>query len=165
MEFLEKNLEDIIFQTTSDDLQQRGLYVRGKRYRQLRIGNYGIADMVTVKKEYLEDTHYPIPVINITVYEFKKNLIDTDTLLQASRYVKGIQRYLDLREKFLNDVINFEIVLVGKTISKGTDFTFLSDFIEDLRVYTYDYNFDGIKFEKHSDWYLTEEGFKLCQKD
>jgi hypothetical protein len=159
MEFLEKNLEDIIFKTSSNDLQERGLYVRGKRYRQLRIGNYGIADMVTINKAYLEDTHYPIPVINITIFEFKKNFIDTDTLLQASRYVKGIQRYFDIHNKFLNDIVNFKIVLVGKNISKGTDFTFLSDFIEDLRVFTYDYNFDGIKFIEHSGWYLTEEGF------
>ena len=159
MEFLEKNLEDIIFETSSDDLKERGLYVRGKRYRQLRIGNYGIADMVTIDKDYLEDTHYPIPVINITVFEFKKNLIDTDTLTQASRYVKGIQRYFDLHEKFLNDIVNFRIVLVGKTISKGNDFTFLSDYVENLGVFTYDYNFDGINFEKHSGWFLTKEGF------
>ena len=159
MEFLEKNLEDIIFKTSTNDLRKRGLYVRGKRFRQLRIGNYGIADMVTINKGYLEDTHYTIPVINITVYEFKKNLIDTDTLLQASRYVKGIQRYFDLREKFLNKEVNFRIVLVGKTICKKDDFAFLSDFAKNLDIYTYDYNFDGIKFEIRSGWFLTEEGF------
>jgi hypothetical protein len=159
MEFLEKNLEDIIFKTSSNDLRKRGLYVRGKRFRQLRIGNYGIADMVTINKGYLEDTHYTIPVINITVYEFKKNLIDTDTLLQASRYINGIKRYFYKHEKFINKEINFKIVLVGKTISKSDDFTFLSDFIKDLQVYTYDYNFDGIKFTERSGWFLTEEGF------
>jgi hypothetical protein len=159
MEFLEKNLEDIIFKTSSYDLRKRGLYVSGKRFRQLRIGDYGIADMVTIDKEYLNYPDSAYSVINITVFEFKKNLINTDTLLQASRYVKGIQRYFYKHEKFINKEINFKIVLVGKTIAKGADFTFLSDFVDNLEVFTYDYNFDGIKFESHSGWFLTQEGF------
>jgi hypothetical protein len=159
MEFLEKNLEDIIFETSSDDLGNRGLYVSGKRFRQLRIGNYGIADMVTIDKDYLNYPDSTYSVINITVFEFKKKLINTDTLAQASRYIKGIKRYFYKHEKFINKEINFKIILVGKTISKGDDFTFLSDFIEHLEVYTYEYNFDGIKFTEHSGWFLTEEGF------
>jgi hypothetical protein len=47
MNFLEKNLEDIIFETHENKLRDRGLEISGKKLRQLRIGNYGIADMIT----------------------------------------------------------------------------------------------------------------------
>ena len=50
MKFLEKDLEEIIFETSNKELNERGLFVYGKKYRQLRIGNYGVADLVVVDR-------------------------------------------------------------------------------------------------------------------
>ena len=50
MKFLEKDLEDIIFEAPREELAKRGLHIEGKMYRQLRIGNYGIADLVTIQR-------------------------------------------------------------------------------------------------------------------
>ena len=49
MNFLEKNLEDIIFETDNVDLRKRDLFIFGKKKRQVRIGNYGTCDTMVVK--------------------------------------------------------------------------------------------------------------------
>ena len=159
MEFLEKNLEDIIFETPSDNLGDRGLYVSGKRYRQLRIGGYGIADMVTIDKEYINYPHTCYTILHITVFELKKNKLDESSLCQASRYIKGIKRYLKQRDIFNNFPIEYKIVLVGKTLNMNSSFVYLTDFVENLEVFTYEYKFNGINFIDHSGWHLKDEGF------
>ena len=45
MTFLEKDLEQIIFETPKEKLQEKGLVIKGKLLRQIKIGNYGIADL------------------------------------------------------------------------------------------------------------------------
>lgn len=50
-DFLEKTLEDIIFETSNDDLKERGLWICGNKKRQVKIGNYGIADLITCNIE------------------------------------------------------------------------------------------------------------------
>lgn len=68
MNFLEKNLEDIIYETNNKYLRERGLFINGIKKRQLRIGNYGIADIVTFKKgDYCEDLKYQ-STCDITIF-------------------------------------------------------------------------------------------------
>ena len=63
MKFLEKDLEQIIFESGRDSLRERGLSISGKLLRQLRIGNYGIADLVEfVRPQYeLPDRQFFVP--------------------------------------------------------------------------------------------------------
>ena len=84
MKFLEKNLEDIIWEASNEKLQERGLNISGKKLRQLRIGNYGIADLVTFDRDYYH-TEYLHPFLNITVYELKKNV---EPPRQIEQYIK-----------------------------------------------------------------------------
>jgi hypothetical protein len=156
MEFLEKNLEDIIFETSTEDLLSRNLKVSGKRYRQLRIGSYGVADLVTLEKvNQFEDT-----ILQITVYELKKDKINISSLSQASRYVTGIKRYFEQNNKFVFTEIDYKIVLVGKNIETSGDFVYLTDFLAtSVDCYTYDYKFDGLSFKLHYGWKMKDEKF------
>ena len=52
MKFFEKDLEEIIYLSDKDKLSDRGLYLNGKLKRQLRIGNYGVADLIEYKRPY-----------------------------------------------------------------------------------------------------------------
>ena len=155
MTFLEKELEQIIYEADFEALEERDLTVFGKRMRQLRIGNYGIADIVTFERGTISpfDT-----ALTITVYELKQNKIDLNSLSQAIRYCKGIARYIHYwRNKEIN--IRFNIVLIGKEIAGG-DFIYFPDFVRDLKLLTYTYGIDGIKFKNHKEYFLTNEGFK-----
>lgn len=175
MEFLEKNLEDIICNTDSNKLNERGLWCfEGKVFRQLKIGNYGIADVVTVKRitqllppsnEFVEN------YLEITIYELKKEKIGLSAFLQAINYTKGIKRFFERRG--VNVIFN--IVLIGKDIDLSGSFSYLPDligfgipdfeppcsfgFIQNLSYFTYKYEFDGIKFDEQKEYKLKDEGF------
>lgn len=168
MDFLEKDLEEIIFNTESESLDKRGLEVYGKRFRQLRIGNYGIADMVTVEK--VETGFRNISSLRITIFELKKDKIGIAAFLQSVGYMKGISAYLEKRG--FSHSFFFKIVLVGKCIDDTGNFCYLSEFVDSpeyephlsgnligLQYYTYNYKFNGIYFNHKSGYHLTNPGF------
>lgn len=149
MEFLEKDLEQIIFETDNELLRNVGFDIHGYKIRQLRIGNYGIADLVTWYR-YGE-------VISITIYELKKGHINIDALYQALRYRKGIERYFKHRgSKFMVDI---SIILVGSKVDTSSSFIYLADYVFQLSMYTYQYKLNGLSFKSNYGYSLLEEGF------
>jgi hypothetical protein len=77
MDFLEKDLEDIIFDSPNEELRKRGLNIWGKKKRQLNIGNYGRADIITYDKEM--DSSYCADLIDDKEFYYEEktyNLID-----------------------------------------------------------------------------------------
>jgi len=168
MKFLEKDLEQIIYDTDNELLVKKGLHICGKKYRQIKIGNYGICDLITVSKfydYYGDDMDRPFPVLKISVIELKKNEISVNTFLQAVRYLKGIQRYLEFREKHFE--VRYDIILIGDNIESSSDFLYLTDLIEsygyntgfNLKFYTYGMDINGLNFTKECGYKLTTEGF------
>jgi len=155
MNFLEKNLEDIVFETDNDLLHSRGLYVFGNKKRQVRIGNYGIADIISWYR--LEGRLF------INVLELKKDKISIDTFLQAIGYVQGIKQYL-IRRGFTHDV-SFKIKLIGKEIDTSNTFCYLPDIYPSIELITYSYDFDGISFRNKQGFSLVNEGFSYTQKN
>jgi hypothetical protein len=169
MDFLEKDLEEIIFNASSEQLLYKGLDVVGHRKRQLRIGNYGIADMVTFDRQeiWCEKDR----IINITVYELKKDKVGISAFLQAIKYVRGIKTYIENHRR-KNIRISFNIVLIGRTLDTEGSLCFLPDLIDwdtftcgglgkldKVSYYTYSYGIDGITFKSHNNYDLVNSGF------
>jgi hypothetical protein len=149
MDFLEKDLEDIIFNNTSHTLQGKGLTVYGTRKRQLRIGSYGVADLVTFKRVGQQ--------LLITVYELKKKDLDCNSLMQAFRYCLGIEKYIqEYRGKDIELI--FDVILVGKSICSG-DFCYSIKFLTGVYIYLYSYDIDGIEFKKYYGCYKKDSEF------
>lgn len=176
MDFLEKDLEEIIFYGERDELKNRGLDINGKVYRQLNIGSYGRADLVSFERSY-EYEYIPTGEIDkktggwnfleekerklvFTVYELKKDVIDIDTLLQAIGYCRGIKRYITDNRNF-PFYVDFKIVLIGRKISLSSSFCYFEDLFKNIEFYTYQYKIDGIYFKKERGYKLSEEGFSL----
>ena len=165
MKFLEKDLETIIWETSNELLEERDFYIRGKKNRQLKIGNYGVADLVTFEKQYYY-SQKTNPFLNITVYELKKEKIGISAFLQAIRYCKGIKSYLEDNKPNIKFVLN--IVLCAKDIDLSGDFVYLTDLlysennfgqINSIDYYTFTYDFNGINFKQHSGYNLINKGF------
>lgn len=150
MNFLEKDLEQIIYETNNYEIVERGLFIKGKKFKQVYLGGYGRLDLVTLERGDNK--------IFITVYEFKKDEVGVNTYLQALTYCKGISRYINKRGLFKNIKVVYRIILVGSSIEKSA-FCYMPDFIENLRVYTYKYLFDGIYFNKECGYHLIKDGF------
>lgn len=178
MEFLEKDLEEIIFNAKIGDLQERGLCMPLNRKRQFRIGNYGIADIVGFERPYFHTYFNQHCRGTITIYELKKDKVNISTFMQSIRYLKGIKRYLDKQTKhdFNSDSFNYKIVLIGKSIDMDSSIIYLPDIINNdicddeiplklgssylnLELYTYSYELDGLQFKSHYDYSLVKEGF------
>lgn len=162
MKFLEKNLEDIVFTAPPIELFNRGLdttALLGIKKRQLKIGNYGIADIVTFER--CEDENLS-PYLNVTVFELKRDYINIDSLLQSVRYLKGIKRYIENKRK-KNIHVKYNAILIGERLDLESSFVYLPDFLcnndFDVKMFTYQYNFDGIRFEEQFGFCLTNEGF------
>lgn len=179
MNFLEKDLEQIIYEATSEQLFR--LSLSGIRKRQLKIPGYGISDLVFISREnrkYINSEARTCNIydvgLEITVCELKKDKIGISAFLQAVRYCKGIRRYLESRD-FHN--FKFRILLVGKEMDTTGSLVFLGDLLKDyhdeycdyefnkgLKVvdfFTYKYGFNGIEFKEHSDYISTSDNFKM----
>ncbi len=176
----EKQLEYFIFNSKKEKLIDKNLILDYyKIKRQLKIGNYGIADLISIERplyykesKILKGVHFK-GCINI--YELKKDIIDINALMQASRYLKGIKRYLERRGFDINK-FDFRITLIGSEININSDFVYLLDSLSnplyefsesefggelsDIYVYTYEMTIDGLMFKNESfSYFLTNEGF------
>ncbi|GAA4392101.1 hypothetical protein [Hymenobacter koreensis] len=141
MRFLERNLEDILYKEL-EHCRDRGFDIEpmeNKVCRQLNLAPFGIADLVHFG--YQPDQER----IHVRIIECKKDVVNTATYLQASRYQTAISRVLDCCT--FNPI--FEKVLVGQKVDPKNDFWYLVDADMDARIYTYDYRHDGIVFKRH----------------
>lgn len=177
MKFLEKNLETIIYESDYDSLGKRGLYLSGNKFRQVKIGNYGIADLIYFERPVFykknDYNEHSFSHGTITIVELKKDVIDIDSFTQSLRYAKGIRRYL--KKKDIEHKYKIEILLVGKSVDTSSSFVYLTDLVLDcgdifiidkfrippisFSIHTYSYELDGLRFNKCYDWSLKDEGF------
>lgn len=159
MRFLEKDLESIVASTPIEQLRKRGLWLplNGRMFRQLRIGNYGIADLVHVRRDFSWDSVEVVPTLFFRIMELKQDQITEKALMQAVKYGVGIQNYIR-RFRGKDIPIDIRIILIGRTVSEG-DFFHAPDVLENVQILTYDYEYDGIRFHQHCDTYLNNDGF------
>jgi hypothetical protein len=171
MKFLEKDLEEIIYLSDRDKLEERGLRDYGKFYRQLRIGNYGISDIISVSKPYFHSHFKRKTKGTITIYELKKDKVSVSSFFQALGYLKGVKTYLEKRNK--EDLFNYEICLIGKEIDLDSTICYLPSIFNfdneecdidlqpktSVKIYTYDYTIDGLKFNPCENFNLISKGF------
>ena len=163
MKFLEKDLEQIIWESNNEKLQEKGLPIKGKKLRQLKSGNYGIADLSTFER--IENDLGNGSFLDITIYELKKEKAGISAFLQALRYCKGIDTYLKIRKPHI--IYNLNIVLCAKEIDTDSSYIFLTDFItsdyncalSSVLNFSFDYEIDGIKFKQESGYDLSVKGF------
>lgn len=171
MQFLEKDLEQIIYETSIGKLAEKGLYVGSKRIRQLKIGNYGIADIVGHSRPRIFEPMSRMHKGIITVYELKQNVLNVNVFLQGLKYIKGIMQYLEKRNLYYN--YNYELVLIGKTVDLNSSFVYMADIFQQelnevdtdctslfsFSMFTYNFDIDGISFKQVENYSLTNHGF------
>src|SRR5690606_19971690 len=143
----------------------------GRFFRQFRIGNYGVADIISVSRPYYNKLMNENVKGLITVYELKKDKISVSAFFQAVGYLKGIRTYLEKRGK--EHLFNYCICLIGKNIDLNSTITFLpSLLIQDVGeieiydqsrtivdIYEYHYDINGLSFKNASGYNLSNKGF------
>lgn len=139
MEFSEKQIELIICKTDNSVLRERGLNIRGRKFRQVQLGNYGLADIITINR--VRDREY-----NICIYELKKDKIGPATFWQILKYARGVAYLAKNRRPGYK--INIKLVLLGGELDNEGSFCYLSSALNDVHLFTYTYSVDGITFNQ-----------------
>jgi hypothetical protein len=168
MKFLEKDLEEIIFSTDNSELLNRGLYLYKNKIKQLKLGNYGICDILAWEKH---KDYFHGNILKIQIIELKQNEINFHTLSQSLRYARAIQRYLQFRKSTI--VYQIDIVLIGKIVNDIDSTFYLPTLfnsnedkyhaVNNINIYSYMYEIDGLYFHDFNDVYLKNEGFAKKQ--
>lgn len=169
MSFLEKDLESIIMNTSLDNLSDRGLYLEGKKYSQMNHGIYGRSDVILFDRPYYVKEKRLHIKPKITIVELKKDSISYSTLDQAIGYAKAVHKYIEenhswifgeyfdvdtLTHNWVNDMCDYiEVILIGKGVDTSSNFTYLADLFSNLKLYTYEYKYDGIHFKEETHYY------------
>lgn len=140
MDFLEKDLEDIIWNAAQtnvgrEELKRRGLEIHGKMYRQVNLGGYGRCDLLAISIDGKN--------VCVHIYELKKGELSTSTLAQVLKYKRAV---LDvLLGKLHNHQISIKCTIVGRSTNVYLE-RILSAIEVDSLIYSYDVNglfFDG----------------------
>lgn len=151
MNVLEKEIEDIIWEASGIQLIERGLEVKlgSLKWRQLHLGSYGIADMVTVRLvKRVDKLNGNTWVLLVDVFELKKEEINVNTYLQALEYCKGLERFFSTINT-ISHTCEFKIILIGKKIDTSSSFCYMADFCSNLDLYTYKIDLEkGVRFHK-----------------
>jgi hypothetical protein len=150
MKFLEKNLEDIIFETDNSRLNERGFVIFGRKYRQVRLGDAGVCDIITIVYSKKTKKHH------ITIYELKKDNVNIDTYFQALRYANELENLI-LKRGLNIDNIKIQIMLCGQQVYGDKNLINILNFYRDhVACFSYYYDFDGLQFNLY-----TPDKFKL----
>lgn len=173
MNFLEKDLEEIIFNADKKMLEERGLQLQGKLLRQKRIGNYGLADLIEITKPFYHPIYEQKIKGLINVIELKKERVSVSSFFQALSYVKGIQSFLEKHKPDFENHFNYKITLIGRTLDCESSLAYMpefchTDFYEDfvgmenklnVQIFTYKFDINGLSFNEEYGYALTNEGF------
>jgi len=130
----EKKLEDFIYKHLSGEDFYPGFdEIREEEntpdfvFRQMNLGSYGIADIVTFNINCDGS-------ITADIYELKKNIIQVQDVIQVFRYKKGIKELFYKIERYCK-VYCF---LIGSGVSDNEELSIGISEINNLFVYTYD---------------------------
>lgn len=133
-DFLEKTLEDIVFEN-KEMINKRGLTMLYKNLeRQVYTKSGKIMDLVNFEEK---DGIYCF-----TIYELKKGKIDFLAYSQILTYF--FEETIRVKKLYKGFKVN--LVLIGNSYEDNVLIACATSDIVD--VYTYKYDFDGIKFEK-----------------
>jgi len=158
IDFFEKDLEDIIYESGLEKLREKGLILAGvynpKKFRQLKIGKYGIPDIVYYQRH--EDCH------QVTILELKRGKIDLKAYAQAKRYEEGIRKYFKLKNCAFP--LYIDIVLIGSSNEERDDWPWVLNSDRSTKVFLYKYGIDGIEFHHVGEYYWHDNGFGDVKK-
>jgi hypothetical protein len=167
IQFVEKDIEDLIMDSCPEKVRARGLdrFEHDAVFRQVNLGAYGIADIIGINFFTPEDGR--TKVSSFTIYELKKDAIGFSAFGQVARYAKGLKEYC--RKEFAQDYVECYMVLIGSELELNSNFVYAANEAYPLACYTYKLSLEGLLFEKHDlDEYnpasLKDKGFGALDK-
>jgi hypothetical protein len=147
MTIKENELEDIIMNASPNELAERGLPTFKNKKRQVRMGNYGIADILMWTR-----TSRPSE-LELQIIELKAGVININAVDQICRYLNAVMDFNEMKNLPFNQYKGITLKLIGSSVDKNI-FEIVKvinmNKMINVVVYTYHLSIDGIKFRYES---------------
>jgi hypothetical protein len=158
IEIYESDLEKIIMESDTFALRKKGLDICESKKNQVKIPGYGIADIVGVRRIRNPYSHCE-SILQITVYELKKDKVGISAFFQAVGYCRGVQSFFQSRG--FNYPISLKICLIGKEVDTTGSLVYLQSLLNrgssipldedicltEIEFYRYSYGIAGVEFD------------------
>lgn len=165
MNFLEKDLEDIIWENISniETLQNRGLDLHKEcnYYRQFDLQPYGIPDILGFGYDSISEQY------TVHLIELKKEAVGVKALVQAIRYYTGIKNMM--QEKGLKHIV-FHVDIIGSNVEHEVLYLYQKLAVSMnmfLSIMTYNFDLEkGLRFEmvNNHGWHRKHNGYSSIFK-
>ena len=156
MKFLEKDLEDIIYEMSLTHegcvaLRKRGFYFSNWDFpftRQLDLGRFGKPDLIQIAGLSCGGEK----MLEVNICELKRGNTSMDTFDQSLKYIRGIDYVIDelgIRDQFSS--IHYSLVMVGKSHDLSDNHVYLAHMLRNDHIYikllSYEFSIDkGLVF-------------------
>ncbi len=153
---LEKEIEDIIYdgiRESPEEMKSRGFHLpeNSKVYRQVNLGDYGIADLIVVGKSTDEKEGN---LLDIRIYELKREHVNYADLAQITKYMGGIHFWLESIEELTDEIIELKIRITGYLVAPASKLGLTHWLGDDIQILTVSFSaFTGVKFISESNYY------------
>lgn len=125
--------------------------------RQVRLGSYGIADIVCISM--MPESEHKRLEIDIKIIELKKGTLDSKTISQISRYRTGVEELISQIYKDDDVLVTVTGDIIGSGFNLSDDACFCSDHSDWIDAYTYSIGVEkGVTFESSVGWKKQEPG-------
>ncbi len=143
----EKHLEDFISENRNSSSLKDFLGPWKTIKRQVRLGGYGIADLITL---YPERLPWGETMVTANIIELKSVALNMDALGQLSRYMTAVKEVLNVNHVYGT--------LLAPSVEVTGDFAYiLNNLPENIRCFTYSLDLDGFNInEASSNWRLDD---------
>lgn len=125
-------------------------------FRQVNLGPYGIADLITIEYQGREEYLNNKSCFNINIIEIKSGSVNSDTYLQAIRYAAGIKMFFKNFINAKNAELYIGVCLIGHYIGiKKIDFVPIEGLVDVVLGFTYTVVDGKIRFQRpieHERW-------------
>lgn len=147
MPLTEKELERYLWEQPAA-CQAQGLTINydffgpGRRYQQLSLGPYGVAQQVSVRFWPAQQCYYA------QVLVFSTGIINPVFYLKAKRQLSALRQLLErtLKASGLTARVVVSCVLIGRQVQRTGDFVFALNLDTTCQAFTYRYDVEGVHF-------------------
>jgi hypothetical protein len=152
----EAHLEKFLLENKDEDKVKEALGLDGWDYakinNQIRLGKYGVADMIAFCVDFEEAGQSE--AVEIRVIELKNRPLEVKDIAQVGRYRRALMREWDESKKI-------KCTLLGTGVNQNSvDWGPLISQIDWLDVVVFDVDpLEGVQFQHETDYYHTDSGF------
>lgn len=147
------SLKDFVFTFNPKEWKHSELKIYPQRFRNVKIGDYGVVDMISTRDEIFDrgynESRVTYNYLNIIVYSIIDGAVSNNDLFDLAHKVRGVRHWYMSCNIEKSPLIDIEGIIICREINLSDDASSLLDLMDKLNVYIVNGHPDCI-FWRHS---------------